>query len=189
GAGKRGGGGEALPGTAIALAVSVTDQVTIAVAVFLESGKRLPLDPTAVSDDSGTVTAFVGRFTVETGDRYQVELTARNGLRNPNPGTYPVNALQDYAPVGHWLLPHDESGTLLLPDALLCVRGEAHDDFGLLQARLRIDAGNAREKELQLLHADAAAPPNQPPANQPPPVALSFVELVELKQLLGDQKT
>jgi hypothetical protein len=176
---QNGGAIEALTGTAVALSVSVTDQVTSAVAVFLESGKRLQLDPTAVSDDSGTVTAFVGRFTVETGDRYQVELTARNGLRNPNPGTYPVNALQDYAPVGHWLLPDDESGTLLLPDALLCVRGEAHDDFGLLQAQLRIDAGNGRQRELQLLHADAASPP----------VALSFVELVELKQLLGDQRT
>ncbi len=176
---QSGGGIEALAGTEVALSVSATDTVAEATAVFLESGKRLPLTATTTTDDNGTAIAWTGRFTVEKADRYQIELKGQNGLRNPNPGTYPVAALLDYAPVGRWLLPDDESGTLLLPEALLCMRGEAHDDFGLASAKLTIDGGKDRQRDIVLASPNAQGELTK---------ALSFVELVELKQLLGDAK-
>ena len=134
---------------------------------------------TTTTDDSGSTTSWIGRFTVVGADRYQIELKGQNGLRNPNPGTYPIAALQDYAPVGRWLLPDDESGTLLLPEALLCMRGESHDDFGLAEAKLTIDGGKDRQRELVLA---------SPSAQGELPKTLSFLELVELKPLLGDGK-
>jgi hypothetical protein len=120
--------------------------------VFLEGGRRVELAPAVMQDDSGTSTVQRGRFTIESSDRYQIELLADSGLRNPNPGTYPISALQDYAPVGRWLLPDDE-GTPLLPEALLCVRFEAHDDFGLSAVNLAIEHASKRSLERELLPA------------------------------------
>jgi hypothetical protein len=177
---QAGGAIEALTGTEVSLSVVSTAPVTAATAVFLESGRRVPLATTTIVDDSGSITAQVGTFVVAESDRYQVELVGEGGLRNPNPGTYPVTALQDYAPVGRWLLPEDESGTLLLPEALLCMRAEARDDFGLTGAALTIDAGAGRTQTRALL------PPPAPDGARPQQAA--FVEVFEVKDLLGDQR-
>lgn len=176
---QSGGAIEALVGTEVSLSVIATDEVETASMVFLESGKRLPLEASTFTDDSGSIKAFIGNFLIEKADRYQIELAGKNGLRNPNPGTYPVTALQDYPPVGRWLLPDDESGTLLLPDALLCMRGEAHDDFGLANGTLTISAGKDRQQTIAL------ATPTSSGALQK---SITFVELLDLKQLLLEQR-
>ncbi len=178
---QTGGAVEALIGTEVALAVTTTGTVTAAALVFLESGKRLPLELARSTDDAGTTEALVGAFTVTVSDRYQVELLGDGGLRNPAPGTYPVSALQDYAPVGRWLVPDDESGLLLLPEALLCVRGEVRDDFGLRTGALTIDAGGGRTAVRPLLPpADATAAPT---------TSALVLDLVEVKDVLGAQRT
>jgi hypothetical protein len=176
---QTGGAIETLIGTSVQVSVQATTGVTSAALVFLESGKRVPLVPRALTDDSGTITLLVGDFTVEQSDRYQVELIGDGGLRNPNPGTYPVTALQDYAPVGRWLQPDDEANTPLLPEGILCIRGEARDDFGLLQGSLQIDAGNDRTTQRALVAPLADG--------EPPLLQLLFLDLIELRELLPAQ--
>jgi hypothetical protein len=195
-----GGAIEALVGSDVELAVTTTTAVKQATLVFLESGKRVDLVADAPSDDSGQQLVQRARFVVEASDRYQVELLAENGLRNPNPGTYPIAALQDYAPVGRWLLPEDE-GLQLLRTALLCVRIDARDDFGLAGVDLRIERDGALGQPLPLL---AAAPGGPTPVAQPTgaeapgvqpvgtlptgtlPTGAVLTHLLELSDLLAD---
>ena len=158
---QQGGAIEALVGSRVELTVGVTAAVRDAQMVFLESGRRLQLQPVQLQDDGGASLGFRGEFVLEGSDRYQVELVADNGLRNPNPGTYPISALKDYAPVGRWLLPEDDT-LALLPTGLLCVRVDARDDFGLTAVGLTIERGGEVALEQPLLAAvgegEAAAP-------------------------------
>ena len=163
---------EALVGSAVTLTVSTTAPVRSAVMVFLESGRRLDLGTVAPQDDSGVGTTWRTQFALEASDRYQIELLGDNGLRNPNPGTYPLVALQDYSPVGRWLLPDDE-GMLLLPTALLCVRIHGRDDFGLRSVELVVERGGDRSLTRALLAAPASA--------------AVLTELLEVRELLGLQ--
>lgn len=174
-----GGAIEALVGSDVELAVTTTAVVKRATLVFLESGKRVDLAADAPSDDSGQQLVQRARFVVEASDRYQVELLGENGLRNPNPGTYPIAALQDYAPVGRWLLPEDE-GLQLLRTALLCVRVDARDDFGLVGVDLRIERDGATGQPLALL---PAAPEGTTPTALPTGAVLTH--LLELSDLLA----
>lgn len=176
---QRGGAIEALAGTEVSLSVVATAPASSAELVFLESGLRLPLQAMRIVDDGGEVAAHVGTFTVAKADRYQVDLVGDGGLRNPTPGTYPVVVLQDYAPVGRWLVPEDESATLLLAEALLCVRVEARDDFGLLAATLVVDGGAGATRTISLLQRGDGGPVRE----------VACLELLELKDLLGPQRS
>jgi hypothetical protein len=153
---QKGGAIESLVGSEVELTASTTAAVKSATMTFLESGRRVPLAPIAVQDDSGVAMRFRGSFRLEASDRYQIELIGDNDLRNPNPGTYPLVALQDLAPIGRWLLPDDE-GALLLPTGLLCVRVEARDDFGLAAVDLLVGRGDAAPVALPMLAPDAGA--------------------------------
>lgn len=175
-----GGAIEALVGSEVELAVTTTAAVERATLVFLESGKRVDLVADAPSDDSGQQLVQRARFVVEASDRYQVELLGANGLRNPNPSTYPIAALQDYAPVGRWLLPEDE-GLQLLRTAMLCVRVDARDDFGLAGVDLRIERDGAVGQPLALL---PAAPEGTSATTLPTGAVLTH--LLELSDLLAD---
>ncbi|MBL8730727.1 MAG: hypothetical protein JNM25_20075 [Planctomycetes bacterium] len=177
---QTGGAIEALIGSNVALSLTTTAAVQKATMVFLESGRRLELAPTTLQDDSAQATVYDTKFVVENSDRYQIELFTDNGLRNPNPGTYPIAALQDYAPVGRWLLPDDEA-LLLLPQALLCVRIDAHDDFGLTAIELGIDHAGARV-------ADHALLPPDPVAGGAPTTTIR-TGFYEVRELLGGTQT
>jgi hypothetical protein len=170
---QRGGAIEALVGSAVEVVVTTTMPVRSATMVFLESGRRLDLVPGAPQDDSGNATLLRSTFVIAGSDRYQIELLGDNGLRNPNPGTYPISALQDYAPVGRWLLPDDEAA-LLLPGALLCLRVEGRDDFGLSTIALAVERSGAPPFTRELL-ADTAGPVT---------VAMP-TELLEVRDLLS----
>jgi hypothetical protein len=176
---QSGGAIEALVGSEVELTVEATAPVRDAVLVFLESGRRIELEPLVLQDDSGTSTRLRGAFVLDASDRYQIELVATNGLRNPKPGTYPISALQDYAPVGRWLLPEDDT-LALLPTGLLCLRVDARDDFGLTAADLTIERGG----EVVLTQALLTAP--EPPAPADKPRTRAFpTELFEVQELLG----
>jgi hypothetical protein len=172
-----GGAIEALVGSNVDLAVKATAPVRKATMVFLEDGRRVDLNPTRIADDSGAATEFQASFQMVGSDRYQIELLADNGLRNPNPGNYPISALQDYAPVARWLLPEDDT-LALLPTALLCLRVEARDDFGLTDIQLTIERGG------EAILTRALLPPDQKPQ-------LKFLptELFEVSELLGGDST
>ena len=170
---QQGGAIEGLAGSSVEIAVSTTTAVRAATLSFLESGQRVPLEPTAIQDDSGVGTAYRGTFTIDKSDRYEVELQAENGLQNPNPGNYPVSALLDYAPVGRWLLP-DEENLLLLPEALLCLRLELRDDFGLQTVDLSVEHAGGPALQTSLLE-----PGDAPVLGQ---IATRFFEV---KDLLG----
>jgi len=170
---QSGGAIEALVGSDIQLAVRATAPVREATMVFLEDGRRITLSPTSVTDDGGTSTEFHASFQMTGSDRYQIELLADNGLRNPNPGTYPISALQDYAPVARWLLPEDDT-LALLPTALLCLRLDARDDFGLTGIELTVERGGNVVMTRPLLTA----------SEQPQLKALP-TELFEVHKLLG----
>ncbi len=174
---QQGGAIEALVGSEVDLMVSTTTAVRSATMVFLESGRRLELTATTPQDDSGVSTSYRGSFVLEASDRYQIELVADNGLRNPNPGTYPIAALQDYAPVGRWLLPEDE-GLLLLPTGILCLRVDAHDDFGLAAVELAVQRDGATVASRSLL-----------PAEAPRTTAAVLTELIEVRDLVPADAT
>jgi len=147
---QTGGAIEALVGSKVDLKILATAPVREATMVLLEDGRRLTLTPTSVADDGGAATAFATSFEIKDSDRYQIELLADNGLRNPNPGTYPISALQDYAPVARWLLPDDDT-LALLPTALLCLRLDARDDFGLTGIELSVERGGKTVLQRPLL--------------------------------------
>lgn len=178
---QKGGAVEALVGTSVDLQVTATAPVRSANLVFLEGGRRLELQPAAVSDDSGTSPTFTGRFVVESPDRYQVELLGDNGLRNPEPGSYPVVALQDYSPVGRWLQPDEEGTALLLPTATLCIRYTAKDDFGLAKSELVVELPGGREERFALL------PPRTEGVR--PPLETAGLRLMPLAELLGESRS
>jgi len=174
---QTGGAIEALAGSTAVVTLTTTAAVTQATMKFLERGHGEPMQPVAIQDDSGAGTTYRCTFVIDSTDRYQIELLGGSGLRNPNPGTYPITALQDYAPVGRWLLPDDEA-LLLLPNALLCVRVDVHDDFGLRVADLVIDRNGQRAGERSLL-----PPPTAPDAA---PLKNTLVtEFLEVKELLA----
>ena len=176
---QQGGAIEALAGSEVMLRVTATAPVREAQLVFLESGKDVALKPIAPQDDGGTSLSFTGTFTLETSDRYEIRLVAENGLRNPKPGTYPISALQDYAPVGRWLLPEDDT-LALLPTGLLCLRVDVRDDFGLTAAELSIERGGNVALTASML------PPPEPAAPRSPPVKRAFpTKLFEVRELLG----
>lgn len=172
-----GGAIEALVGSSVYLSVISTAPVRKATMVFLEDGRRVDLKPSSVTDDSGAATEFQASFQMVGSDRYQIELLADNGLRNPKPGTYPISALQDYAPVARWLLPEDDT-LALLPTALLCLRIEARDDFGLTSVQLSIERGGQETVTRALL-----------PVDQKPPLTFLPTELFEVSELLSDNAT
>ena len=177
---QEGGAIEALAGSEVVLHVTATAPVREAQLVFLESGKDVTLEPVALQDDSGASMSFTGTFTLDSSDRYEVRLVAENGLRNPKPGTYPISALQDYAPVGRWLLPEDDT-LALLPTGLLCLRVDARDDFGLTAVELSIERSGSVALSTSML------PPPDPAAQRPPPVKRAFpTRLFEVQELLGD---
>jgi hypothetical protein len=178
---QSGGAIEALQGSGVAMSVRATSEVDRAVLVFLESGREIELERTTRTDDDGTIVLYATTFAVEQSDRYQVKLTGESGLSNPNPGTYPVTALEDYAPVGRWLLPDDASNTLLLPTAWLCVRGNARDDFGLTSAQLVVDAGEGVTTAEDLLPAPTEAGARM--------TAAGLLTMIELSGLLGQRPT
>jgi hypothetical protein len=140
----RGGAIEALVGSEVRIQVTATTPVARAALRFLDSAAVLELEPTRIDDDSGAGRVFAGRFAITATDRYQVELTNADGLGNPRPGTYPVIALEDLAPVGRVLLPSGDEVQVVLPTARLPVRVEARDDFGL--AWLGVEASTGRSE-------------------------------------------
>ena len=178
---QQGGAVEALVGSRVELTVEVTAAVRDAQMVFLESGRRLQLQPVQLQDDGGASLGFRGAFVLEASDRYQIELVAENGLRNPNPGTYPISALKDYAPVGRWLLPEDDT-LALLPTGLLCVRVDARDDFGLTAADLSIERGGEVALAQPLLEARS----ERAAAEGAPRKRVFPTRIFEVSDLLGD---
>ena len=179
---QQGGAIEALVGSAVELTVQATAPVREAQLVFLESGARVPLEAVSLQDDGGASTEWRGAFTLAASDRYQVELVAENGLRNPNPGTYPISALQDYEPVGRWLLPEDDT-LALLAGGILCLRVDARDDFGLEAVDLVVERGGEVVLTQPLLPApDAGA------AAQSPRTRVFPTRLFEVRDLLGSSE-
>ncbi len=176
---QSGGAIEALIGARIQLRVAATQSARSAELAFLESGLRLPLEFEQTADDAGSKEAWTGTFAVQQNDRYQVELVGSDGLASPNPGIYPVTALLDHAPVGRWLLPDDESNTLLLPDGVLCVRATVRDDFGLAAGELSVDLGQDQAVRRAVL------PPTK---DQAAPTSALLLELIEVRELLGAQR-
>ncbi|MCA8973352.1 MAG: hypothetical protein KDC98_01455 [Planctomycetes bacterium] len=182
---QTGGAIEALVGSDVELYATTTAAVQSATMVFLESGRRIELEPTTVQDDSGAAIAHRTRFHLQASDRYQIELIGGSGLRNPNPGTYPIAGQQDYAPVGRWLLP-EEQNTLLLANALICVRVEARDDFGLLAVDLGVERNGAVVRTAAML-----ADPTAPAGGSTPSFRQRAIltELIDLATLLGDERS
>lgn len=177
---QKGGAIEGLTGSEVQLDVTATAAVQSAELVFLESGRRLVLKPVAIQDDSAKAQLLRAAFRLENTDRYQVELVGDNGLKSPNPGTYPVAALQDYAPVGRWLQPDEEYGLMLLPEAVLALRIDAQDDYGLHAVTFAVESSGGTST-VPLLQ-----PPE--PSGAAPPVRLGPVELYQVKDLLGERR-
>ncbi len=151
---------EALVGTHVRLTVTATEAVEHAALVFLEGTNEVPLEPQSIEDDSGVRRRFAADFTITASDRYEVHLEGAQGLRNPKPGTYPIVAVEDHAPVGRMLLPSGDDIHVVVPGALVPLRVEAKDDFGLASVDVKTSTGREEIKsERALLPKDGAARP------------------------------
>lgn len=143
---QAGGSIEALEGTQVTLQISATAEVRQARILFQESGKELALTAQTLQDDAGTRVVWTGAFPVEKSDRYAVELLGPTGLRNPNPGTYPVVSVPDFAPVGTLLSPPDDTLNVVLPNALLPLRAEVRDDYGFARVDALLQVGKSEAR-------------------------------------------
>lgn len=152
---QAGGNIEALEGTEVELLVATTADAVRARLLFLESGLEIPLETRTVQDDEGPQTVHAGKFVLTRSDRYQIELTSAKGLQNPRPGAYPVVAIADHAPVGRLLLPASEDLNVLLPSAVLPVRLEIRDDFGIAGAQATFKVGKDQKTSTLPLFAGA----------------------------------
>lgn len=178
-----GGAVEGLVGTQVQILVAPTKDVDTAVLAFRESGLEVPLEPEEITTDDGTKTWYSGKFTVQDTDRYQVQLTGENGLRNANPGSWPVLALVDHGPVGRLLTPSRDGISVYLPGAVMPVRAELRDDYGLASATLEV-LTRGSDTPVSLPLALPATAPDAPPTTRA--VVLRLFELQEvLPQLVS----
>ncbi len=153
-----GGGIEALTGTKVRLFVAMTSEVEDAKLLFLNTGREVELTSTVIEDDAGSKTVFLGDFIVEESDSYQVEMRSPNGLRNPRPGSYPVNALADHAPIGQLLIPAADDLNVVLPQAILPIRLAASDDYGLSKATASLQPSRGEAAQAFELLSDTDEP-------------------------------
>lgn len=151
---QTGGRIETLEGTAVELSVTATADVERATLSFLESGESIDLQAERIEDDSGVAITFHGAFQITASDRYMIELVGTTGLRNPRPGSYTINALRDFAPLGQLLNPDDDILEVVLPKAALPLRVFARDDFGITGVAVRVELTRAPgERILDLMPA------------------------------------
>lgn len=169
-----GGSVEALQGTRVEVAIRATEPVASGKLQFIDSGNEVELRVRQVQEEGDPEQYLVGSFVVTKSDRYQVELTGTNGLRNPRPGTYAVAAIEDHAPIGRLLSPTDDALGVLLPNAVLPVRLALRDDYGLAQAKVTVHVPRLEKTtEMALFEAKDGPPPRET-------VAMRLLRLEEL---------
>lgn len=154
-----GGSIEAVLGSQARIFVTATAPVTEAQLHLIDSDRRVELTPVEIQDDAGAGLAYSCEVPIDRSDRYQVEFVGRNGIGNPHPGTYPILALEDHAPITRLLTPPDDDLNVVLPGATLPVRVMAGDDFGVTSVTLRTIAGRTEhEKSVTVFAANPSAP-------------------------------
>jgi hypothetical protein len=183
---QAGGNIEALEGTEVELLVTATTDASRARLVFLESGSEVPLETRTVEDDGGPHTVHAVTFLLTKSDRYQIELTSARGLQNPRPGTYPVVAIPDHAPIGRLLLPASEDLNVALPTAVLPLRLEVRDDYGIAEALALFKVG--KEQKTGSLPLYSRAPTDAAPRRAvfTELVALATLPVADAKVSVGD---
>ncbi len=172
-----GGNVQALVGSTVEITVTATAAVKQTSISFLDSGKTVELTPFELEDDSGRTRAYRGEFVISESDRYQVKLTSPDGLGNPHPGTYPVTAIKDHSPVGRVLIPSNDDIAMLLPNAVIPVRIEAGDDYGLTAIKLITKTGRDAFTKTHTLFDQKPDPEN------PLPTDSVFTALIEVSEL------
>lgn len=161
-----GGAIEALIGTRVKISVAMTSEVAEAKLLLLNSGAEYQLKKVRVTDDAGTETVFVGEFLVTERDRYRIEMQSPSGLRNPYPGTYPISAIKDHAPIGRLLIPTADDINVVLRGAVLPIRLEASDDYGLTKVSAKVQTSRSESQQ----EFDLLGNPNQNRSNPLGPV-------------------
>lgn len=175
-----GGSVEALQGTRVEVAITATEPVASGKLGFIDSGGEVELHVRQVEEEGDATEVLVGEFVVTKSDRYQVELTGKNGLRNPRPGTYAVVAIEDHAPIARLLAPADDALGVLLPKAVLPIRLALRDDYGLAEATVTVQVPRLdKTAKIPLFEAKDSPPPREA-------VAMRLLRLDELP--LGDGK-
>ena len=101
----------------------------------LSSGNKLVFDESEyVSLKTIEQFRLVGNFIIQRSEKYHIELFDTNGMTNPNPIVYTVNAVRDAEPKVEILEPNRD---VLLDDSMIVrLKIAAKDDYGLDQLRL-----------------------------------------------------
>lgn len=128
-----GGGIEAVVNSRAELTVTATAPVLSATLHLLDSEREVSLQPVTIEDDQGTSYAYTGSIDIVATDRYQIVFVGPDEISSPHPGTYPIVAIEDHAPVARLLTPGNSELDVVLPTALLPVRIVASDDFGIAE--------------------------------------------------------
>lgn len=101
----------------------------------LSSGNKLVFDESeSVSLRTLEQLRLAGSFIIQTSEKYHIELIDTNGMTNPNPIVYTINAVRDAEPKVEILEPKRD---VLLDDSMIVrLKINAKDDYGLDQLRL-----------------------------------------------------
>lgn len=149
---REGGSFEALAGSRAMIRIETATPVEKALLRFRGSDEELAFQSSETSGDASATPSsrFYTELVVEKNARYSIELEDREGLRNPDPGSYSIIALADRAPEAKLQAPA-RTEVDVTSNGLLSIQARASDDFGVTHVRLRVRLNNTGEfSEIEL---------------------------------------
>lgn len=167
---------EALMGSVATISIETLTPVRRAILRFRGSEEELAFVSSEPTGDGPLTQAshYTVSLNVEKNTRYSVELEDAEGLRNPDPGSYSIVALNDRAPDVKLQVPA-RTEIDVAPNGLLAIQARATDDFGVASMKLRYRV-NGKDAFTDIVLPRTAITPatNSPkPESAPAPLILN----------------
>lgn len=143
---KDGGSFESLVGSQATIRIETNTAVQRAVLRYRGSDEELPFQSSEPAGDAAATpsTRFFVQIAVEKNVRYSIELEDREGLRNPDPGSYSIIALADRPPEVKLQVP-SRTELDISPGGLVAIQTRSTDDFGVRGVSLKYKINNSAE--------------------------------------------
>lgn len=135
---RDGGSFEALSGSIATIRIESATPVKRAVLRYRGSDEEVSFVASeTVGDGPATIASrYSVDIPVDKNIRYSVELEDAEGLRNPDPGSYSIVALNDRAPEVKLQIP-SRTEIDVTPNGVLGIQARASDDFGVMAIKLK----------------------------------------------------
>ncbi|MFN0206092.1 MAG: hypothetical protein ACKVS6_07225 [Planctomycetota bacterium] len=141
---REGGSFEALAGSRAMIRIETATPVERALLRFRGTDEEIAFQSSETSGDATATPSsrFYTELIVEKNARYSIELEDREGLRNPDPGSYSIIALADRAPEAKLQAPARTEVDVSV-NGLFFIQARSSDDFGVTRVRLRVKFNNS----------------------------------------------